>query len=141
MNKQACSGNERLNKKAFLSMIGANKFIKPKFNNSLKNKQIEEIKRLLQENNGDKKVTASMLGITVSSLNRKLNYSDVEVINDDEVGSPNLSRRYFENLKIDWKISSFDSQTKQVCIELNPEKCSKKCFNPVYLSVVVPVPK
>ena len=134
--RNACSGNEKLNKKAFLSMIGAKKFIKPNFNNknSIKNKEIEKIKKLLADNNNNKQITAAMLGISVSSLKRKLNNFEntIEVINDDQIKSPTPQRRYFENLKTDWEITNFDYQTREVCININAKAGTVK------LSVVVP---
>lgn len=151
MKKQACSSNEKLNPKAFLSMLGAKKFTKPNLSplSYLKNQEIENIKKLLEQNDGNKRVTASMLGITVSSLKRKLNMQNpiTETISDDQIGSPNASRRYFENLKIDWKITSFDIATREVCVNLKEMKCvsaSKSasntitCSSPVNLSVTVP---
>jgi hypothetical protein len=136
MNRKACSGNEKLNKKAFLSMIGVSKFIKPNFNfkNSIRNQEINKIKKILEENNGNKQKTAAMLGISVSSLKRKLNNYEniVEIINEDQIQSPTPSRRYFENLKTDWEITSFDYQTREVCININAKP------GIVRLSVVVP---
>lgn len=121
--KNACQGDLKLNKKAFISMLGATKFVKPNFNplNTLKNQEITKIKKLLEENNGNKQKTAALLGISISSLKRKLDQSSViiENINDDQLASPNSSRRYFENLKTDWQITSFNSQNKEVCIDLN----------------------
>lgn len=137
MNRKACSGNEQLNKKAFLSMIGASKFVKPNFNykNSFKNQEIKKIKKLLLDNEGNKQKTAAMLGISVSSLKRKLNNYEntVEIINDDQIQSPNLSRRYFENLKEDWEIVSFNYQTREVCVDINSKSGTVK------LSVIVPL--
>jgi hypothetical protein len=150
MKKEPCTSNDSLNKKAFLSMLGAKKFIKPNINNLtyLKNQEIKNIKKLLEDNQGNKQVTASLLGITVSSLKRKLNTpnSIVETISDDQLASPNPARRYFENLKIDWKITSFDYNTREVCINLKESKCvlAKKsasnvlsCSPPVNLSATV----
>jgi len=135
MKRQACQGDLNLNKKAFLSMLGASKFIKPNFNplNTYKNQEIARIKKLLADNNGNKQKTAAMLGISIASLKRKLNTTDstVEFISDDQLASPNASRRYFENLKTDWQIVSFNSKTREVCVDLNSK------YNPVRASVIV----
>lgn len=136
MRKNACSGNEKLNKKAFLSMIGASKFVKPNFNpkSSFKNQEIEKIKKLLSDNNGNERKTAAILGISISSLKRKLNNFEntVEIINEDQIQSPTPSRRYFENLKEDWQITNFDYQTREVCVDIKGKAGTVK------LSIVVP---
>ena len=139
MKKDACSGTEKLNKKAFVSMLGARKFIKPNFNpkNYIGEQEKKKIESLLALNNGNKQKTAAQLGISVSSLKRKLSSweNQVEIINDDELQSPNPSRRFFENLKTDWQITSFSYQTREVCVDLNAKP------GKVRLSVIVPPQK
>lgn len=146
MKQNACSGNEKLNKKAFLSMIGASKFIKPNFNanNSLKNQEINKIKKLLSDNDGNKQKTAAMLGISVSSLKRKLNNFEntVETISEDQIQSPTPSRRYFENLKEDWEITSFNYQTREVCVDVKGRSGTVKLSiiaPPLFAKVSLPV--
>jgi hypothetical protein len=136
MKKNACSGTEKLNKKAFVSMLGAKKFIKPNFSpkSSFVEQEKQRVKKLLSDNNNNKQKTAAQLGISVSSLKRKLEGWDnqVEVINDDQLASPNPARRYFENLTTDWRITSFSYETREVCVDLNSKSGT------VRLSVIVP---
>lgn len=122
LEKNACSGVEKLNKKAFLSMLGSKKFEKTNFMVSFDEIQQQEVNNALALFEGNKKKAAAYLQISKSSLDNKLKKYDMQsdlVPNSDETTSPNQSRKFFENIENPWKINSFSSRTKQVCVEIN----------------------
>lgn len=119
---EACTGNERLNKKAFLSMIGAKKYTAPilDFGATLEQQRLAEIQDVLDSNNGDITKAAAEMGITPSNFKRRYNMltSRATSIND-EPASPTPERRFFENLASRWSITSFSSKDRKVCIDVD----------------------
>ena len=120
MRNQACSGTDKLNKKAFLSMIGAKRYIQQIPVVSFSEEQKARVLEVLKQNSGDLRRAAIILGMSVSTLKRKLDRwkTYFEPINE-EPASPTPSRRYFENLSVPWGIRNFDAQKREVCVELN----------------------
>jgi hypothetical protein len=116
-NRGACQGNQKLNKKAFVSMLGAPSFPKKA---TTSNAELEAARALeaLDDNGGDFRRTASSLGITVQSLKRKLNPAQPAADPYDETGSPNGKRRYFEKLTAPWRITSFNTSNGEVCVDV-----------------------
>lgn len=122
MNKNACDGTSRLSKSAFLSFLGSNKYKRTLGNpvDSLDEIEKINIKDELNSNNGNLKITAAKLGMSISTLKRKLNKweNQINTAASDELQSPSPSRRYFENLKSPWQIVSFNLNTREVCVEI-----------------------
>lgn len=115
--KGACQGDKRLAKKAFISMIGP-----PSFSSAVStagNAEVQAAKILttIEEQGGDIRKASAILGITIQSLKRKLNPAQSAAVPYDESGSTNLTRRYFENLKSDWEIVSFNTFNGEVCVD------------------------
>lgn len=166
----ACSGTEELNKQAFLSMLGVEKFKSQNNVVSFDELQKQKFYEILSKNNGNLKLTAKYFKISLSTLKMKLNkwqsqyQSDefekqkfYEILNKNngnleltaryfkisvstlrnkldqwqsqeqlsvgnyEKNSPNISRKFFENISNPWSIVSFSSHSKDVCVEIkNP---------------------
>jgi hypothetical protein len=68
---------------------------------------------------GDKKRAAAMLGITIESLNRKLEPSQSEAVPQDELASTNGTRRFFDGINANWQVTNFDPIKREVCTTVN----------------------
>jgi len=117
-NKGVCRGNQNLNKKAFISMLGSPSFSRPALAASNADMEAARVRKVLEDQEGDLRKTASTLGITIQTLKRKLSPSKPSPDSYDEKGSPNLTRRYFENLTSPWNITSFNTSNGEVCAEI-----------------------
>lgn len=118
--KNACNGTDKLNKMAFLSMIGAKKFQKTNQIVSFDEVQKQSVLDILNQNNGNVKLTAKHFNWPISTLKIKLNKWSIQnqTINEDEVASPDVSRRFFENIKNPWDIISFNTKSRNACVEI-----------------------
>ncbi|NBT58147.1 hypothetical protein EBT16_05120 [bacterium] len=117
-NRGACQGNQKLNKKAFISMLGSPSFSRPSVAASNAELEAARVAKVLEEQGGDQRKAAAALGITIQTLKRKLSPPEPSKTPYDEEGSPNLTRRYFEKLKSPWKITSFNTSNGEVCAEI-----------------------
>lgn len=136
MNKNACNGTLRLSKSAFLSFLGSKKYTRTPGNPADSLDEMEKIKIQdeLALNNGNLKLTAAKLRMSLSTLRRKLERwaNQVNTAASDELQSPSPSRRYFENLKSPWEIVSFNPSTREVCINIRSRSGDRT------LSVIIP---
>lgn len=117
-NKGACQGNQKLNKKAFISMLGSSSYSRPPVAASNADLEAARITKAVEDQGGDQRKTANALGISIHTLKRKLSTPAPSAASYDEKGSPNLTRRYFENLTAPWKITSFNTSNGEVCAEI-----------------------
>lgn len=119
----ACKGIQRLNKKAFLSMVGANKYTPPVGSVvSADLLKLEEIRQTLSENGGDFVAAARSLGTVPSRLKMKYNLLLSREIATTVEGDPYSStpeRRFYEKLTRPWSITSFDPRKGEVCVEID----------------------
>ena len=108
-SRNACQGTQRLNKNAFLSMIGSKKTTRPSVPITLKEEEVTKIKSVLNANNGNIQRAAALLGISPSTLKMKMGDVAPARLTDDELNSPDLSRKFFENLDASsWSIKAFN---------------------------------
>lgn len=115
----ACQGFNKLNKKAFLEMLGRKKYQNSSAIVPLQEKIKINTQVALEQNNGNLFKTASQLKISVSSLQRKLNYQEsAPKPSFDAEYSPNSKRKFFEKIQKPWNIISFDIKNKEVCVEI-----------------------
>lgn len=119
----ACKGTQRLNKKAFLSMVGAKKYT-PRVDSvaSVALLKLEEIRQTLSENGGDFAASARSLGTTPSRLRMKYNFllsQESATTVDGDPYSPTPERRFYEKLARPWSIVSFDPRKGEVCVEID----------------------
>lgn len=115
----ACQGHNKLNKKAFLEMLGRAKYQNSSAIVPLQEKIKINAQVALEQNNGNLFKTASQMKISVSSLQRRLNYQEpVQKPSFDANYSANPTRKFFEKIQKPWNIISFDIPTKEVCIEI-----------------------
>jgi hypothetical protein len=92
MKRQACSSNERLSKETFLSILGYPPYQRENIN---------------------------LYGNTTFYFYKG---EKITIPASDELYSTNLTRAYFEKLDYEntpWSIRSFDSKTREVCVEIN----------------------
>lgn len=89
----------------------------------------------IENQGGDQRKTAAILGMTLRSLRSKLSPPSPNPALFDEQGSPNLTRRYFESLTSPWSIKNFNPSNGEVCIDMS----SKSGI--AHLSAKVQVPK
>lgn len=115
----ACQGNQKLNKKAFISMLGSSSHSRLPVVASNADLEIARVMKAIEDQGGDRRRAASTLGISIHTLKRKLSPPAPSAASYDEKGSPNLTRRYFENLESPWKITSFNTSNGEVCVEIN----------------------
>lgn len=112
MKKNQCSSYQKLSKSTFLAMLGPIPFKKDKF--------FDEV---------------GMPTTSKKLYNKFLNneYPD-NPYRDDEVFSNVKTRKFFEKIKYPWEITSFDPESRQVCVEINDPKGIK------HISITLPNP-
>lgn len=114
-----CSGGIRVSKKAFLSMIGEDKFQK----NITTSQSEAEIYEIISElESTEKNIVASRLGITKSSLKRKIKPKDSYPAAYDENFNYGPARNYLEKNSDKWNLVSFDPKKSRACLEIGPSK-------------------
>jgi hypothetical protein len=122
MIKRACSGTSRLSKGALLSMMGDAPFRPaPMTEPSLSEREKDRILSVVEENGGNLNRASVVLGISASSLRRRIEAwgSSPAPARDQESTSP--TRRFFERTRSPWSGRSFDPSSREVCIEIrNP---------------------
>lgn len=136
VSSDACTGTQRLDKTAFLSMIGARKDYRATgFVVSNAEARLQEMKKALADSDNDIDAAASKLETTPSRFRARLNALSSVVessIIRDQPASPTPQRRYFEGLSTPWSIVAFDSTTREVCVDLKAKSGTS------HLSVTVP---
>lgn len=135
---QSCNGTMRLNKSSFLSSIGAKIYSGANFKVvSIAEQKLNELLTVLEENEMDWGRAAASLGISPSVLRKRYN-SVLSVVEsatiNDEPASPTPERRYFENLSRPWVITSFDPDSREVCIEVEGDSIV------AHISSILPLP-
>lgn len=119
--KGACTGTSRLNKKAFLSMIGAKKYTPPNTTIlSLDAQRLDVLQKALEDNGSNLMLAAASLGISPSVFRKRYNMLST-VVNSTtikEPASPTPERRFFENIRNPWSITSFNTKTREVCVDV-----------------------
>jgi transposase-like protein len=122
MIKRACSGTSRLSKGSLLSIMGDAPFRPaPMTEPSLSEREKDRILSVVEENGGDLNRVSVILGISASSLKRRIEAweSSPAPSRDQESTSP--TRRFFERTKSPWSVRSFDPSSREVCVEIkNP---------------------
>lgn len=118
----ACKGTQRLNKIAFLSMIGAKKYTPPKGSTaSAALMRLEELREKISESEGDMAAAARSLGITPSRLKARYNYllsqESMTTVEGDEY-SAYPERKFYESLSRPWSITAFDPVAGEVCVDI-----------------------
>jgi hypothetical protein len=114
MRRNACSGRERLSKKSFLSMLNPPLKKRPEPPKTIRDQERQRVLSAIEYCGGKKTTAASMMGITVESLNRKMN---ITATDQQTANSPSGS--FFERMRSKWTITSFDSETFEVCAEVS----------------------
>lgn len=118
INRQACSGTSRLSRPAFLEMVSTNKYEKfSLYETSITELEKQKTLELLEENNGNINKTASILGISASSLKRKISAWHTPIVEPNKE-STNPTRNFYEKIPNPWGITSFDIDKKEVCIAI-----------------------
>jgi hypothetical protein len=117
LRRDACSGTERLSKKALLSMLGEKKQPKQPVV-SVADQEYASTADLFEKNNKDLDATASMLGLKKSSLKRKLANTTSAYSAYNETSPDSISRKYLENNFASWTVSSFDAKTMEACLDM-----------------------
>ena len=127
MSKSACSGTSRLSKGALLSMMGDAPFKKPPMNDPpLSEQEKARIMAVVEDNGGNINRASVVLGITASSIRRRIESWNAPQNAPQREESTSPTRRFFERAKSPWSISSFDHRSREVCIEIrNPSTTTK----------------
>lgn len=126
MSRNACAGTTRLSKGALLSMMGDGPFRPaPMTEVTLADDRKERILSVIDTNGGNLNRASVVLGISVSSLKRRVAaWSEPKTTRNEESTSP--TRRFFERTKSPWSVRSFDPRSREVCIEIrNPYTTTK----------------
>jgi DNA-binding protein Fis len=112
----ACKGTQRLEKKTFIALLGAGPYVAP----SIVDITLDEANQYnaqiaLDKAGGNQQIAARTLGITPSSLRRKLKQWAAEPKPAQNYINP--SRKFFENLS-SWKITNFNPEIGEVCVDI-----------------------
>jgi len=112
----ACKGTQRLEKKTFIALLGAGPYIAPSILNLTLDEANQHNAQVALDNaGGNQQIAARTLGITPSSLRRKLKQWSAEPKTAQNYINP--SRKFFENLS-SWKITNFNSEIGEVCVDI-----------------------
>jgi transposase-like protein len=122
MIKRACSGTSRLSKNALLSIVGDAPFSPaPMTEPYFSEREKDRIMSVVEENGGNINKASVILGISATSLKRRMDAWGSNAPPAQAEESTNPTRRFFERSKNAWSVRSFDSSSREVCIELkNP---------------------
>lgn len=117
MENRACSGRASLSKAAFLSMTGGGPFKPtPLAETPIAEDRKQKILEVIQENGGNLNRASVVLGISASSLRRRLaQWSSPPAIDN---ARPRTTRAFYEGIQSPWSVQSFDSEKREVCIEI-----------------------
>ena len=129
--RTACSGLDRTNEKALLAMLGSKKFEKRQVVSEASMSR-EEAAAALEDAGGNLNVASAKLGITKSSLKRKISSPTESPVAYDEANPNSPSRKYLEDNFGSWKVQDFDAKKRQACLKMTNPSCT------VTLSVAIP---
>ena len=116
-SRGACNGTQRLAKNTFLALMGTSPYSPPPLVDvTLDELNQKTVQTALDEAGGNQQIAARNLGITLSSLRRKIRQWSVEPQSPSVYVNP--SRKFFENLPSPWKITSFEPRTREVCVDI-----------------------
>lgn len=126
-NSKSCPPG-RISKESLVSMLGNKKFVRPK---AVPESEVlmDQITSVLEESGGNLNVAASRLGLTKSSLLRKMIGNEEGVPGYDETGPSGSTRRYLEKNFGSWNVSGFDPDKREACLRTKSS---------VTLSVTIP---
>lgn len=118
----ACKGTQRLNKIAFLAMIGAERYTPPVGSVAYESLvRLAELRESLAENDGDPVATARSLGMQPSRFRAQYNYlltqESATTVRSDEYSSY-PERKFYEKLDRPWSITAFDPRNGEVCVDI-----------------------
>ena len=119
MKTTACSGTSRLSKKSLLASMGYGAFSPPPMTDpplSLQKK--EKILEVVEDNGGDLRRASIILGISVSSLRRRIAMWNAPSVPQTAPQSPSSTRRFYESIKNPWSVTSFDPSKREACVEI-----------------------
>lgn len=122
---QKCLGSEKLNKQAFLSMIGIERFRKTNFTYSSLEQYKNNIQNKINYFQENTRTAGNYFGSTPTRIERKL--KTTYPISESEEYSPSLTKKYLEKNK-NWTIRNFNSFNKEVCVEMK-NKSTKIVFS------------
>jgi hypothetical protein len=119
VKKNACSGKGRITKGALLQMMG-DKASNATFlyGQSLAEEKKDKILKVIEENGGKLNRAAVILGIRASSLQRWVKQWASETPKIPQDSPTTSTRSFYEGIRNPWSITSFDTATRDVCIEI-----------------------
>lgn len=81
----------------------------------------ERIMSVVDANGGDLNRASVVLGISASSLRRRIEGWKAQNATQDTTTGQNPTRKFYDKIKNPWSVRSFDTDSKEVCIEIrNP---------------------
>lgn len=128
VKNSACSGTGRITKGSLLSMMGYGPYTQPSlYNQTLSEQKRDRILAVIDACGGNLNRAAAILGIKASSLRRMTKeWESAKTPTTTETTNP--TRRFYERINNPWRVSSFDPDTRQVCIEIDTPS-SKSLLN------------
>lgn len=124
--KSPCSGGISVSEKALVSMLGGDKFSNSGYV-SQSEVEISDIKSDVEslmdagkDANTAFSIVSSTLGISKSSLKRKLAPKDVYPAAYDEAFPTGRTRKYLESNMGKWEVLSLDPSKSRVCLKIGP---------------------
>lgn len=130
VKNKACSGTGRLSKAALLSMMGEGTFVPPPLTETpLAEDRKQKILDVLGENGGNVNRASVVLGISASSLRRRLaQWSNAEG-QTTPTARPKTTRGFYESIRNPWGVKSFDFEKREACVEIEtPSSVSHLSF-------------
>lgn len=115
--RTSCSGGIDITKQALLGMIGSKKFEKKQVV-SESDMSRDAALAAIDSADGNLDVASSSLGITKSSLKRKIQPPAEAPVSYDETRSVSVSRKYLEDNFSSWTVRDFDAKTSRACLEM-----------------------
>lgn len=115
--RTSCSGGLKVTKQALLGMLGSRKFEKKQVV-SRRDMIRDEALEAVDQAEGNLDVASSRLGITKSSLKRKMLQPAGMPVSYDETRPVSVSRKYLEDNFQSWTVRDFDAKTRRACLEM-----------------------
>lgn len=119
VKNQACSGSARLSRGSLLSMMGYGPFTPAPLNEPpISEEKKERILAVIEENGGSINRAAVVLGISASSIRRRIAQWSTQETSAQTVGSVSPTRRFYEKISHPWGVKSFDPEKREACVEI-----------------------
>lgn len=119
VKNQACSGTGRLSKGSLLSMMGYRPFTPSPLNEpSISEEKKERILAVIEENGGNINRASVVLGISASSLRRRVAQWAAQESPNTTPESVSPTRRFYEKIANPWRVKSFDPEKREACVEI-----------------------